>query len=61
MLFFVYMGFYFMPILGIIFCLNLVSIIKKIKQDEKTAKNTFWLTISFIWIIWTIMIFPSLK
>jgi len=45
---------YFMPILGIIFCLNLVSILTKIKKDEKTAKNTFWLTLSFVLIIWSI-------
>lgn len=43
-----------MPILGIIFCLNLVSILTKIKKDENTTKNTFWLTLSFVLIIWSI-------
>jgi len=51
---FVFINFYLMPILGIIFCLNLVSILTKIKKDENTTKNTFWLTLSFVLIIWSI-------
>ncbi len=47
-------GFLFMPILCIIFCLNLVSIIKKVKNNENTKKNTIWLTISFTLIMWSI-------
>lgn len=46
----------FMPILCIIFCLNLVAILKKIKSDEKTAVNTAWLTFSFTLIMWSIAI-----
>ena len=47
-------GFLFMPILCIIFCLNLVTIIKKVKNNENTKKNTIWLTISFTLIMWSI-------
>ncbi|MFJ7935933.1 hypothetical protein [Sporosarcina sp. NPDC096371] len=49
-------GFYLNPILAIVFCLNLVAIIKKISADNKsnTSKNTFWLTISFMYIVWSI-------
>lgn len=50
-----------MPILGIVFCLNLVSIIKKTKQDDKTAVNTFWLTISFTLIIWIIAVLTMIR
>lgn len=47
-------GFLFMPILCIIFCLNLVTIIKKVKNNENTKTNTIWLTISFTLIMWSI-------
>lgn len=47
-------GAIFMPILSIIFCINLVTILKKIKNDEDTRTNTFWLTTSFIFIVWSI-------
>ena len=50
----------FIPIFCIIFCLNLVTIIKKAVEKEDTAKNTFWLTLSFIVIIWSISIFAPL-
>lgn len=39
-----FMGVFGMPILGIIFCLNLVEVIKKINNEQPTATNTFWLT-----------------
>ncbi len=48
-----------MPILGIIFCLNLVEVIKKIKNEQPTVANTFWLTASFILIVWIIALFPT--
>lgn len=54
--FFFFVGIYFMPVLAIIFCLNLVGIIKKVKHDESTKGNTFWMTTSFIFIVWTISI-----
>ncbi|MEW4326843.1 hypothetical protein Q0N12_09235 [Rossellomorea marisflavi] len=54
MMVFLYIGMYLTPILSIIFCLNLVTIMKKIKRDEKTAINTFWLTLSFTLITWTL-------
>lgn len=49
-------SFYLMPILAIVFCLNLVGIIKKVKKDEATSMNTFWLTLSFVLIVWSIAI-----
>lgn len=48
-----------MPILCIIFCLNLVTIMKKVQNEEKTAVNTFWLTISFTLIMWCIAVIAS--
>jgi len=54
-----YVGWFLMPILCIIFCLNLVSILKKVKNEEKTTVNTFWLTISFTLIMWSIAIISS--
>ncbi|WP_298469678.1 hypothetical protein [uncultured Psychrobacillus sp.] len=50
----VIIGAVLMPILAIIFCLNLVEIIKKVKNDESTTKNTFWLTTTFMLIAWSI-------
>ncbi|MEK3954753.1 hypothetical protein [Psychrobacillus sp. FSL K6-1464] len=49
-----YIGLFLMPILCIIFCLNLVSILKKVKHEEKTTVHTVWLTISFTLIMWSI-------
>ncbi|MEW4220229.1 hypothetical protein [Rossellomorea marisflavi] len=37
MIVFLYIGVYLTPILSIIFCLNLVTIMKKIKRDEKNS------------------------
>lgn len=45
---------YLVPILAIVFCLNLVEVIKKVKVGESTSKNTFWLTLSFTIIVWSI-------
>ena len=49
-----FIGLFLMPIMCIIFCLNLVSILKKVKHEEKTTVNTVWLTISFTLIMWSI-------
>ncbi len=54
-----YVGRFLIPILCIIFCLNLVSILKKVKNEEKTTVNTVWLTISFTLIMWTIALVAS--
>ncbi len=54
-------GFYLLPIYCIVFCLNLVSIIKKIKYEEDTNKNTLWVTISFILIICTLASLTTLN
>lgn len=56
---FLSIGWFLMPILCIIFCLNLVSILKKVKNEEKTTVNTVWLTISFTLIMWSIAIIAS--
>ncbi|MBM7608774.1 hypothetical protein JOD29_002021 [Lysinibacillus composti] len=56
MLVFLFINIYVMPILAIIFCLNLVEIIKKVKKEQPTAVNTFWLTTSFVIIVWSIAI-----
>ncbi|QNK89602.1 hypothetical protein H7992_08080 [Sporosarcina sp. resist] len=52
-------GWLLMPILCVIFCLNLVSILKKVKNEEKTTVNTAWLTISFTLIMWGIAMIAS--
>ncbi|RIJ66930.1 hypothetical protein D1606_05345 [Rummeliibacillus sp. POC4] len=49
-----FVGLYLMPVLCVVFCLNLVKILKKVKNDEKTTINTFWLTVSFLLIMWSI-------
>ncbi|KOF08945.1 hypothetical protein AC739_17735 [Planococcus glaciei] len=56
---FLFIGVYLVPILSIIFCLNLVTIIKKAKRDEQTIVNTIWLTTSFVLITWSIAIMSS--
>lgn len=48
-----------MPIICTLFCLNLVTILKKIKNNEKTTSNTVWLTISFTLIMWSLAILSS--
>ena len=56
MIIFIFISVYIMPILAIIFCLNLIEIIKKVKNDQPTTSNTFWLTTSFVLIVWSIAI-----
>jgi hypothetical protein len=60
MIVFGYIGLVFMPLLCILFCLNLVSIIKKVQHEEDTGKNTFWLTFSFTLIMWSIAVISSI-
>lgn len=47
-------GFYLLPLYSMVFCLNLVSILKKVKYEEKTSINTFWLVVSFTMMIVTL-------
>ena len=54
MMVFWFISVYAMPILAIVFCLNLVAIIKKVNKEQPTATNTFWLTASFVLIVWSI-------
>ncbi|WP_445480526.1 hypothetical protein ACULLL_10385 [Lysinibacillus irui] len=56
MIVFAFISIYVMPILAITFCLNLVAIIKKVKKDQPTTTNTVWLTISFVFIVWSIAV-----
>lgn len=56
---FLYVGWFLIPVLSIVFCLNLVTIMKKVKNDQDTSKNTIWLTISFLFIMWSIAILAS--
>ncbi|MFF2755848.1 hypothetical protein ACFVR1_19325 [Psychrobacillus sp. NPDC058041] len=44
------------PILAIVFCLNLVELIKKLSRDTDahTSQNTMWMTISATYIIFSI-------
>lgn len=58
MIVFAFINVYVMPILAIIFCINLVEIIKKVKKEQPTSTNTFWLTASFVLIVWSIALVP---
>jgi hypothetical protein len=61
MIIFELIGLLLMPILCVIFCLNLVSILKKVKLEEKTTVNTVWLTISFTLIMWSIAVLAAVS
>jgi len=56
-----WMAYYLMPIFCIVFVLNCVSLAKKIKMGENTSKNTVWITITFILIIYSIMSVAALS
>lgn len=56
---FFYSGLFLTPVLSIVFCVNLVEILKKIKTGETTRANTFWLTVSFTMIMWSIAAMAS--
>jgi len=49
-------AFFLNPILAIVFCLNLVALIKKVISNSKTntSKNTFWMTTSATYIVFSI-------
>lgn len=53
-MFFIFIAVYGTPILAIIFCVNLVTIIKKVKEDQPTIFNTILLTASFVLMAWSI-------
>ncbi|PZX07405.1 hypothetical protein C7437_101518 [Psychrobacillus insolitus] len=55
-MFFIFIAVYGTPILAIIFCLNLISIIKKVKAEENFSINTVWLTVSFAIMVWSIAV-----
>lgn len=44
-------GVFSMPLWGIVFCLNFISIIENIRYDKLYTKNIFWFTFSFILIL----------
>ncbi|MBP3953116.1 hypothetical protein [Bacillus suaedae] len=56
--FLIYASVFINPVLAIVFCINLVEILKKVSgnQKEDTAKNTFWMTLAFVYIVGTITI-----
>ncbi|MGI2326779.1 hypothetical protein [Planococcus sp. YIM B11945] len=56
---FLYMGWFLIPLLAIMFCINLVEILKKIKKDQPTFINTIWMTTSFVLITWTIAVIAT--
>ncbi|WP_188204631.1 hypothetical protein [Desemzia incerta] len=39
------------PIWGVVFCLNLISIIENIQYKKDFTKNKVWFTISFVIIV----------
>ena len=55
-MFFMFIAVYGTPILAIIFCLNLISIIKKVKAEENFSINTVWMTVSFVLMMWSIAV-----
>lgn len=61
MIVFLIISLYLMPILTIIFCVNLVIIIKKVKEDLPTTFNTFLLTVSFVLMVWSIAVTSFVK
>ncbi|GAA0439462.1 hypothetical protein GCM10008934_30770 [Virgibacillus salarius] len=46
-------GVILLPITSTIFCINIFSTIEKIKNQESVKVNLYWITISFVLIIWT--------
>ena len=54
-----FVAYFIVPILAIIFCLNLVAIIKAVHASEPTRKYTFWLTSSFVVIVWSISLLTA--
>ena len=60
----VIMGLFLNPVFAVVFCLHLISIIKKANRNEEMSmkKNTIWATISFVYIItaltWSFVFIP---
>lgn len=42
------------PIWGVVFCLNLISIIENIQYKKDFSKNKGWFTVSFVIMVSTI-------
>ena len=53
------LGIFINPILAIIICVNLVTIIEKVKNDEDTSINTIIVSLSLAYIVFTISILAS--
>ena len=53
------LGIFINPILAIIICTNLVTIINKVKNDEDTSTNTIIVSLSLAYIVFTISILAS--
>ena len=55
----VFLMFLLNPIFAMVFCLNLIGMVKRLHQgEEKVTKNAFWLTFSGIFIVTTITWMP---
>ena len=53
------LGIFVNPILAIIICVNLVAIMKKVKNNEDTTINTIIVSLSLAYIVFTITILAS--
>lgn len=42
------------PIWGVVFCLNLISIIENIQYKKDFTKNKVWFTVSFVIMVSTV-------
>lgn len=53
------LGIFINPILAIIICVNLVAIMKKVKNNEDTTANTIIISLSVAYIVFTLTILAS--
>lgn len=53
------LGFVLNPILAIVFCINLVAVMKKVKREEETQRNTFWMSVTSAFIVFSLLIILS--
>ncbi|GIO54357.1 hypothetical protein J21TS7_26750 [Paenibacillus cineris] len=51
---FLFIGIYFIPILGFLFVVALLRAIKKIVKGEAYTAEVFWSGLTFALIVWTI-------
>ncbi|QNK55149.1 hypothetical protein [Paenibacillus sp. PAMC21692] len=56
MVFFAFVGFYFMPVIAFLFIVALLRAIKKVVNNRPYTKELFWSGVLFATITWTIVI-----